>query len=169
MSFPSIKDRLIVLDGWSKTFAMTGWRLGYGIFPKKLFKYAEKLAINCHSCVTTAVQYAGIEALRGSHDYVKKMVEEFQYRRNFITTELNKIPKISCVKPGGAFYVFPKIEKNNLSSKNITDYLLEKKFLATVPGSAFGKNGEGFIRISYASNIDNLKKSISCLSEFINE
>ena len=169
LSFPNIRERVIVLDGWSKTFAMTGWRLGYGIFPKKLFKYAEKLAINCHSCVTTAVQYAGIEALRGSHDYVKKMVNEFELRRDFLTAELNKIPNVSCVKPGGAFYVFPKIEKDNLSSKGISDYLLEKKFLATVPGSAFGKNGEGFIRMSYASNLENLKKSILYLNEFINE
>ena len=91
MSFPEIRDRVIVLDGWSKTYSMTGWRLGYGIFPKNIFDYAEKLAINCHSCVTTAVQLAGVEALKGNQEHVLKMIEEFNLRRNFITENLNSI------------------------------------------------------------------------------
>ena len=169
LSFEEIKDRVIVLDGWSKTFAMTGWRLGYGIFPKKVFDYAEKLAINCHSCVNLATQYAGIEALLGDQSYVTKMVQEFFKRRNFLVDNLNLVENINCVKPGGAFYVFPKISKDGLTSKEISNILLEEKFLATVPGSSFGENGEGFIRISYASNIENLKKSINLLKEFIFE
>ena len=169
LSFEEIKDRVIVLDGWSKTFAMTGWRLGYGIFPKKVFDYAEKLAINCHSCVNLATQYAGIEALLGDQSYVAKMVQEFFKRRNFLVDNLNLVENINCVKPGGAFYVFPKISKDGLTSKEISNILLEEKFLATVPGSSFGENGEGFIRISYASNIENLKKSINLLKEFIFE
>ena len=169
LSFEEIKDRVIVLDGWSKTFAMTGWRLGYGIFPKKVFDYAEKLAINCHSCVNLATQYAGIEALVGDQSYVTKMVQEFFKRRNFLVDNLNLVENINCVKPGGAFYVFPKISKDGLTSKEISNILLEEKFLATVPGSSFGENGEGFIRISYASNIENLKKSINLLKEFISE
>ena len=168
-SFPQITDRVIVLDGWSKTYAMTGWRLGYGIFPDSIFDYAEKLAINCHSCVNVASQYAGIEALNGSQKDVEKMIREFDKRRKFLVNELNLINKINCVMPGGAFYVFPKIEKNDLSSKNISNYLLENKYVATVPGSSFGENGEGFLRISYASNIENLKKSVIAIKEFINE
>mgnify|MGYP001398097478 FL=1 len=168
-SFSQISDRVIVLDGWSKTYAMTGWRLGYGIFPKSIFNYAEKLAINCHSCVNSSSQYAGIEALNGSQKYVEDMIKEFNIRRMFLVEELNKIDEIKCVMPGGAFYVFPKISKNNFSSKEISNYLLEKKYLATVPGSSFGTNGEGFLRISYANNMDNLKKSIVLIKEFINE
>jgi len=169
MSFPEIRDRVIVLDGWSKTFAMTGWRLGYGVFPKRIFEYAEKLAINCHSCVNLPTQFAGIEALAGKQNYVKKMVEKFLKRRNFLVENLNLIPGIHCIEPKGAFYVFPKIKKNNLTSKEISNSLLEKKFLATVPGSSFGKNGEGFIRISYANKLENLKKSIKLIKEFISE
>ena len=168
-SFPQISDRVIVLDGWSKTYAMTGWRLGYGIFPNRIFNYAEKLAINCHSCVNVSSQYAGIEALNGSQLDVENMIKEFDQRRKFLVNELNLIDEIECVIPGGAFYVFPKIQKNNLSSKQISNYLLEKKFIATVPGSSFGDNGEGFLRISYASKLENLKKSVNAIKEFINE
>ena len=168
-SFPAISDRVIVLDGWSKTYAMTGWRLGYGIFPSRIFSYAEKLAINCHSCVNVATQYAGVEALTGSQIHVEKMIKEFDQRRKYLVNELNLINKVKCVMPGGAFYVFPKIEKNGLSSKKISNYLLEKKYVATVPGTSFGDNGEGFLRISYANNLENLKKSVVAIKEFINE
>ena len=169
LSYPQIKDRVIVLDGWSKTYSMTGWRLGYGIFPKKIFSFAEKLAINCHSCVNTATQIAGIEALEGSQVQVERMIKEFQKRKNFMVKELNKINNIQCVNPGGAFYVFPKIFKENYNSKQISHDLLEKKFLATVPGSSFGAKGEGFLRLSYASKIENLKKAIYLIKEFMNE
>ena len=158
-----------MLDGWSKTYAMTGWRLGYGIFPNRIFNYAEKLAINCHSCVNVSSQYAGIEALNGSQLDVENMIKEFDQRRKFLVNQLNLIDEIECVVPGGAFYVFPKIQKNNLSSKQISNYLLEKKFIATVPGSSFGDNGEGFLRISYANKLENLKKSVNAIKEFINE
>ena len=169
LSYPEIFDKVIVLDGWSKTYAMTGWRLGYGIFPKAIFEFAEKLAINCHSCVNSSAQFAGIEALKGSQKDVEKMVNEFTKRRNFLVDELNKIENIECLKPGGAYYVFPKILKGNMNSKDIAKELLEKKFVATVPGSSFGHNGENFIRISYANNIENLKKSIERIKEFVYE
>ncbi len=169
LSFPEIKDRVIVLDGWSKTYSMTGWRLGYGIFPKRIFKFAEKLAINCHSCISVPTQIAGIEALEGSQIAVDEMICEFQKRRNFLVNALNSIENISCIKPGGAFYVFPKIIKNNEKSKDISTHLLEKKFIATVPGSSFGENGEGFLRISYASKMENLQKFIKLLKEFMSE
>ena len=169
LKYPEIRNRVIVLDGWSKTYSMTGWRLGFGIFPKDIFNFAEKLAINSHSCVNAASQYAGIEALNGSQKNVDQMILKFQDRRNFLVSKLNKIKNIECKKPGGAFYVFPRIKKNSMSSSQISKYLLEKKFIATVPGSSFGKNGEGFLRISYASNMENLEKLIFCLDEFMNE
>jgi len=169
LKYPEIRDRIIVLDGWSKTYSMTGWRLGFGIFPKSIFNFAEKLAINSHSCVNSASQYAGIEALNGSQVNVDKMILQFQNRRNFLVSKLNEIKNIQCKKPGGAFYVFPRIKKNSMSSSEISKYLLEKKFIATVPGSSFGVNGEGFLRISYASNMENLEKFTLCLEEFMNE
>ncbi len=169
LKYPEIRERVIVLDGWSKTYSMTGWRLGFGIFPKNIFRYAEKLAINSHSCVNSAAQFAGIEALKGSQENVEHMIEKFKTRRDYLVKELNKIEKIECKKPGGAFYVFPKIIKDKMNSTEISRYLLEKKFIATVPGSSFGENGEGFLRISYASSIDNLKRFIFCLKDFMNE
>ena len=169
LSYPQIKDQVIVLDGWSKTYAMTGWRLGYGIFPKQLIQFAEKLATNCHSCVNTATQYAGIEALIGPQNDVEKMIKEFKIRKDFMVEELNKVKNISCINPGGAFYVFPRISKDNLTSQQISDELLEKKYLATVPGSSFGSEGEGFLRISYASKIKNLKRAIHLIEEFMSE
>ena len=171
LAYPQIQEQVIMMDGWSKSYAMTGWRLGYGVYPQKLFPFAEKLAINCHSCVNTATQIAGIEALesRSSEVFVKHMVEKFQERKNFMVSELNKIKNVECCDPKGAFYVFPKINKKNFDSKLICSELLEKKFLATVPGSSFGDLGEGFLRISYASDLENLKKSIVLLKEYMNE
>ena len=169
LSYPEIKEQVILLNGWSKTYSMTGWRLGYGIYPKSIYSYAEKLAINCHSCVNVVSQYAGIEALNGTQKYVNEMIQEFQKRKNFIVKKLNKIENIECVDPGGAFYVFPRVKKNGLSSKNISKYLLEDYNLATVPGSSFGQNGEGFLRISYASSMENLDNACKILLKFMND
>lgn len=169
LKYPELKERVIVLDGWSKTYSMTGWRLGYGIFPKNIFSYAEKLAINCHSCVNSASQFAGIEALKGPQKSVNDMIEKFRTRRNFLVEQLNLINNVDCKKPGGAFYVFPRIKKNDFTSVEISKFLLEKKFIATVPGSSFGENGEGFLRISYANTLENLKEFIKCLKQFIDE
>ena len=169
LSYPEIKEQVILLNGWSKTYSMTGWRLGYGIYPKSIYSYAEKLAINCHSCVNVVSQYAGIEALNGTQKYVNEMIQEFQKRKNFIVKKLNKIENIECVDPGGAFYVFPRVKKNGLSSKNISKYLLEDYNLATVPGSSFGQNGEEFLRISYASSMENLDEACKILTKFMND
>ena len=169
LKYKELRERVIVLDGWSKTYSMTGWRLGYGIFPRNIFDYAEKLAINCHSCVNSASQFAGIEALKGSQKEVDEMIKIFQERRNFLVNELNKLKNVDCKVPGGAFYVFPKVSKDNMNSSEISNYLLEKKFIATVPGSSFGSNGEGFLRISYANTIENLKIFLKCLKDFIYE
>ena len=169
LKYKELRERVIVLDGWSKTYSMTGWRLGYGIFPRNIFDYAEKLAINCQSCVNSASQFAGIEALKGSQKEVDEMIKIFQERRNFLVNELNKLKNVDCKVPGGAFYVFPKVSKDNMKSSEISNYLLEKKFIATVPGSSFGSNGEGFLRISYANTIENLKIFLKCLKDFIYE
>ncbi len=169
LSYPEIREQVILLNGWSKTYSMTGWRLGYGIYPKSIYSYAEKLAINCHSCVNVVSQYAGIEALNGSQKYVEKMIQEFQKRKDFIVKKLNEINNIECVDPGGAFYVFPRVRKDGFSSKDISQYLLEKYYLATVPGSSFGPNGEGFIRISYASSIKNLDRACELLAKFMSD
>ena len=169
LSYPEIKEQVNLLNGWSKTYSMTGWRLGYGIYPKSIYSYAEKLAINCHSCVNVVSQYAGIEALNGTQKYVNEMIQEFQKRKDFIVKKLNKIENIECVDPGGAFYVFPRVRKNGLSSKKISKYLLEDYNLATVPGSSFGQNGEEFLRISYASSMENLDKACKILTKFMND
>ncbi len=169
LSYPEIKDQVILLNGWSKTYSMTGWRLGYGVYPKKIYPYAEKLAINCHSCVNVVSQYAGIEALNGTQDFVNQMIKEFEKRKNFLVKKLNEISNIECVDPGGAFYVFPKIQKDGLNSKEISKLLLEKFYLATVPGSSFGRYGQGFLRISYASSIENLSKACDLLTQFMND
>ena len=168
LKYKELKERVIVLDGWSKTYSMTGWRLGYGIFPRNIFDYAEKLAINCHSCVNSASQFAGIEALKGSQKEVDQMIKVFQERRNFLVSELNKL-KMLIAKFQEELYVFPKVSKNNMNSAEISNYLLEKKFIATVPGSSFGSNGEGYLRISYANTIENLKIFVKCLKDFIYE
>ena len=127
----------------------------------------KKLAINCHSCVNSAAQFAGIEALKGDQSQVNQMIKEFKVRRDFLVEELNKINNISCLKPGGAFYVFPRIIKENMKSSEISKYLLENKFVATVPGSSFGILGENFLRISYASSVKNLKDFIERLKTFM--
>ncbi len=169
LSYPEIKEQVILLNGWSKTYSMTGWRLGFGIYPKSIYSYAEKLAINCHSCVNVVSQYAGIEALNGTQKYVNEMIQEFQKRKDFIVKKLNKIENIECVDPGGAFYVFPRVRKNGLSSKKISKHLLEDYNLATVPGSSFGQNGEEFLRISYASSMENLDEACKILTKFMND
>ena len=166
LQYESIKDRVILLDGWSKTYAMTGWRIGYGVFPSKLYEHAEKIAINCHSCVSTASQYAGLQALKGPQKAVERMVQEFQKRRDYIVKSINAIEGFSCINPGGAFYIFPNIRAIGLKSKTVESKLLEELGIATVSGSSFGNFGEGYIRISYANNLTNIKKAINRLKGY---
>ena len=147
LEFDDIRNRVILLDGWSKTYAMTGWRLGYGVFPPKLFEYVERLAINCHSCVSTASQYAGIAALTGPQDDVDRMVVAFDERRKRLVAGLNALPGFSCQKPGGAFYAFPNISDTGLGSKEIEEKLLNEAGVATVAGTSL----DGMVRGSYVS------------------
>lgn len=155
-----MKDWTIILDGFSKTYAMTGWRLGYGIMNKELAKKVTDLMINSNSCVATFTQIAGIEALTGPQDAVKEMVEEFKRRREIIVDGLNSIKGISCKKPEGAFYAFPNIKATGMASKEIANYLLNTAGVATLSGASFGSCGEGYLRLSYATSIENIEKAL---------
>jgi aspartate/methionine/tyrosine aminotransferase len=159
-SFPGMKERTIILDGFSKTYAMTGWRLGYGVMPVELADVVSKLMVNSVSCTSSAVQRAGLEALTGPQDAVKEMVSAFQKRRDLIVEGLNAIPGITCRTPKGAFYVFPNISGTGMSSKEFADKLLTEHGVAALSGTAFGEHGEGYLRLSYANSEENLKKAL---------
>jgi aspartate/methionine/tyrosine aminotransferase len=167
LAYPSIRDRLILLDGWSKTYAMTGWRLGFGVWPASLIEAATRLAINCHSCVNAAAQYAGIAALEGPQDAVETMVAAFAERRRVIVGELNQVAGFRCIEPGGAFYAFPNIEGTGIEAQALQNKLLEGAGVAVVAGTSFGAYGEGYLRFSYANSVDNIREAIrrirSCL------
>jgi aspartate/methionine/tyrosine aminotransferase len=160
MRYESIRDRVILLEGWSKTYAMTGWRLGYAIWPQSLAEPATRLAINCHSCVNAPTQFAGIAALTGPQDAARAMTEAFDERRRIIVEELNAIPGFRCVNPGGAFYTFPNITGTGLTARQAQDGLLEEAGVATVAGTSFGEYGEGYLRFSYANSIDNIREAL---------
>ncbi len=164
LEYENIKDRLIVLEGWSKTYCMTGWRLGWSVWPDKLITHANKICVNYNSCATSISQYAGLEAVKGDQTEVMKIVSEFQRRKDYIYTELNKMEKFSCFKPGGAFYAFPNISKTGLSGNKFSEIALEEKGVALVPGSSFGDNASEFVRISFANSLENIKEAIKRLS-----
>ena len=165
LEYETIRDRLIVLDGWSKTYAMTGWRLGYGVWPASLVAPATRLAINCHSCVNAASQYAGIEALTGPQDSVERMVAAFDERRGVIVEALNAIPGFRCTEPGGAFYAFPDITGTGMGAAALQDRLLAEAGVATVAGTSFGAYGEGYLRFSYANSTDNIRQAARRIRE----
>ena len=167
LSYPSIRDRLILLNGWSKTYAMTGWRLGYAVWPGKLYDYARKLAVNLHSCVNASAQYAGLAALKGSQDEVTKMVAEFDKRRKVVVDELNKLSGVSCATPKGAFYAFPNIKRTGWKAKALASALLEDAGVAIIGGPDFGILGEGYIRVSYANSTENILKALDRMREFL--
>ena len=164
LNYESIRQRLIILEGWSKTFCMTGWRLGWSVWPKKIIDYANKLCVNDHSCASSISQYAGLEALQGPKDEVQKIIKEFEKRKNFVHKELNKLKKINCFKPGGAFYAFPNISNTQMSGEDFADIALNKYGVALVPGSSFGNNANDFVRLSYANSIENIKEAIYRIS-----
>jgi aspartate aminotransferase len=167
LSYPSIRDRLILLNGWSKTYAMTGWRLGYAVWPGKLYDYARKLAVNLYSCVNAATQYAGLAALKGPQDEVAKMVAEFDKRRKVVVEGLNKLPGVSCAIPKGAFYAFPNVKRTGWKAKALASSLLEDAGVAIIGGPDFGILGEGYIRVSYANSTDNILKALSRMGDFL--
>ncbi|HWL46272.1 MAG TPA: pyridoxal phosphate-dependent aminotransferase, partial [Sphingomonadaceae bacterium] len=167
LSYPSIRDRLILLNGWSKTYAMTGWRLGYAVFPGKLYDYARKLAVNLHSCVNASAQYAGLAALTGPQDEVVKMIAEFDRRRKVVVEGLNKLPGVSCITPKGAFYAFPNIKKTGWKAKELATTLLNDTGVVTIGGPDFGILGEGYLRLSYANSTENILKALDRMGEFL--
>ena len=160
LEYESLSDRLILLNGWSKTYAMTGWRMGYGVWPKGLIEPATRLSINCHSCVNAAAQFAGIAALTGPQDAVDEMVAAFDERRLVIMRELNQIAGFSCVEPAGAFYAFPNISKTGISARELQDRLLNEAGVALIAGTSFGAQGEGYVRFSYANSTENILTAI---------
>jgi aspartate/methionine/tyrosine aminotransferase len=167
LSYPSIRDRLILLNGWSKTYAMTGWRLGYAIWPGKLYDFARKLAVNLHSCVNASAQYAGLAALTGPQDEVHKMVAEFDKRRGIVVAGLNKLPGTSCIMPKGAFYAFPNIKRTGWKAKPLASSLLEDAGVALIGGPDFGVLGEGYVRVSYANSTENILRALDRVGEFL--
>ena len=167
LSYPEIHDRLILLNGWSKTYAMTGWRLGYAVWPGKLYDYARKLAVNLYSCVNAATQYAGLAALKGPQDDVIKMVAEFDRRRKVVVEGLNKLPGVTCATPKGAFYAFPNVKRTGWKAKELASSLLEDVGVAIIGGPDFGILGEGYVRLSYANSTENILKALDRMREFL--
>jgi aspartate/methionine/tyrosine aminotransferase len=169
LNIPGMKERTILLEGHSKTYAMTGWRLGYGIAPEPIADKITQLTINSNSCTCSFTQIAGIEALRGPQDFVVQMVAEFKRRRDAIVTGLNAIDGISCVKPLGAFYVFPNVTQLPLSCDALADYLLDEAGVALLAGTAFGKYGEGYLRLSYANSLENIHEGLARMDAAISK
>lgn len=169
LDYPEIRNRLILLNGWSKTYAMTGWRLGYSIWPRTILPFAERLAINSYSCPNAATQHAGIAALDGPQDAVRKMVAAFDTRRGVLVELLNQLPGVSCVKPTGAFYAFPNIEGTGYSANALQNKLLEEAGVAVIAGTSFGALGENYLRVSYANSIDNIRLAIERIREILSD
>ncbi len=167
LQYPSLRDRLILLNGWSKTYAMTGWRMGYAVWPGKLYDYARKLAVNLHSCVNAATQYAGLAALTGPQDEVTKMVAEFDRRRKVVVEGLNRLPGMTCATPKGAFYAFPNIKRTGWKAKPLASSLLEDAGVALIGGPDFGVLGEGYVRVSYANSTENIVRALARIGEFL--
>lgn len=167
LNYPSIRNRLILLNGWSKTYAMTGWRLGYAIWPGKLYENARKLAVNLHSCVNAPTQYAGVAALTGPQDAVAHMRAEFDKRRKVVVEGLNKLPGVSCIVPAGAFYAFPNIKQTGWKAKPLANALLDETGVALIGGPDFGILGEGYLRLSYANSTENILKALGRMGEFL--
>jgi len=174
LQFPEIRERLIVLNGWSKTWAMTGWRLGWSIWPNSpesshLYDKVRKLAVNCWSCVNAPAQFAGIAAIDGPQDAVEAMMRAFDNRRKIVVEGLNSLPGVSCITPKGAFYAFPNIRQTGWQAKKLASALLEEKGVALIGGPDFGVHGEGYLRLSYANSEENILRAIGRIEEFLEE
>jgi len=159
-SLPGMKPQTIILDGFSKSYAMTGWRLGYGVMPVPLAEHVTRLMTNSASCTATFIQHAGIAALHGDDTPVQEMVEEFRHRRDLIVDGLNRLPGVSCTRPRGAFYVFPNVKGLRRPSKEIAHFLLDEAGVAVLWGTAFGDFGEGYLRLSYAASRENIERAL---------
>lgn len=169
LDYPGLRDRLILLNGWSKTYAMTGWRMGWSVWPDALYDKARKLAVNAWSCVNTPSQHAALAALTGPQDAVAEMAAAFDARRKVVAELLNAMPGVSCVMPKGAFYAFPNIAATGWKAKALASDLLEKTGVATIGGPDFGTLGEGYIRISYANSEENIRRALERMHEFLEQ
>ena len=167
LSFPELRDRTIILDGWSKTFAMTGWRLGFGIWPRHLIDYVKKLITVDHSCTSVATQMGGLAAITGPMDEIEGFRKSFQKRRDMVVTGLNDIRGVRCRVPGGAFYAFPNITGTGWQSRELARELLDKAHVALIFGESFGENGKGFMRLSYAAREADLAEALKRMKDFI--
>jgi aspartate aminotransferase len=167
LNFPELRDRTIILDGWSKTFAMTGWRLGFGIWPKHLIEYVKKLITVDHSCTSVATQMAGLAAITGPMDEIEGFRKSFQRRRDIVVKGLNDIKGVRCRVPGGAFYAFPNISGTGWQSRDLARELLEKAYVALIFGDSFGANGKGFMRLSYAASEADIVEALKRMKSFI--
>ncbi|MEL6861311.1 MAG: pyridoxal phosphate-dependent aminotransferase [Pseudomonadota bacterium] len=169
LSFPEISNRVILLNGWSKTYAMTGWRLGYSVWPNGLYEAVRKLAVNAWSCVNTPAQFGALEALTGPQQAVRDMVQEFDRRRLRLVELLNKIEGVSCITPKGAFYAFPNVSDIGMPAKTLANQLLEDTGVATVGGPDFGILGEGYIRLSYANSMEKIEEAVHRIDTFLGQ
>ncbi|TCD11371.1 pyridoxal phosphate-dependent aminotransferase [Oricola cellulosilytica] len=167
LTYPQLHDRLIILNGWSKTWAMTGWRLGWSIWPDGLIDKVRKLAVNCWSCVNAPAQYAGIAAIDGPQDAVETMMAAFDRRRHIVVERMNALPNVSCVTPKGAFYAFPNVKDTGWKAKKLASALLEKAGVALIGGPDFGVLGEGYIRLSFANSAENIERAIERIGAFL--
>ena len=170
-SLPGMQEKTIILHGFSKTYAMTGWRLGFGVMPEWMAERIAQLQVNSNSCPNSFVQYGGLAALKGPQDDSRKMVAEFKRRRDVIVKGLNSLEGVSCLTPGGAFYVFPNVtelvKQSGKNSKELADYFLNEAGVAALSGTAFGEYGDGFLRLSYANSVENIQKAIQWMDEAI--
>ena len=167
LGFPSIRDRVILLNGWSKTYAMTGWRIGYAVWPDALYEKARKLAVNCYSCVNAAAQWAALAALTGPQDGISRMVAEFDARRKVVVAGLNNLPGVSCRIPMGAFYALPNVTRTGWKAKALASALLEDAGVAVIGGPDFGLLGEGYVRVSYANSTPNILEALTRMGDFL--
>ncbi|MDJ1017948.1 MAG: pyridoxal phosphate-dependent aminotransferase [Paracoccaceae bacterium] len=167
IAYPEIRDRVILLNGWSKTYAMTGWRLGYSVWPDGLFDKARKLAVNCWSCVNAPAQFGALAALEGPQDAVREMREAFDVRRRLVVDRLNDMPDIRCITPKGAFYAFPNVSAVGIPAKDLASDLLEGPGVATIGGPDFGVLGEGYLRLSYANSRENIERALDRFQTYL--
>ena len=166
-NYPELYDRLIVLDGWSKTYAMTGWRLGWSVWPEQFIELVTRMAINSYSCVSAANQVAAIAALEGPHDFLEDMMNQFTRRRKLIVDGLNSIPGITCNNPGGAFYVFPNVSETGMTGEKFAEKCLYEAGVAIVPGTSFGKSAKDFVRFSFANSYENIEKALEKIKKIL--
>jgi aspartate/methionine/tyrosine aminotransferase len=166
-SLPGMAERTVILDGFSKTYAMTGWRLGYGVAPRWLAEHLVRLAVNCHSCVPGFTQRAGLAALQGPQEPVARMVAEFRRRRDAIVAGLNSLPGVRCLEPAGAFYVFPNVSGTGRSAEELARGLLDEAGVAVLAGTAFGRQGAGYLRLSFANSMENLLEAIERMRRYL--